>query len=158
MKGFKQGYLLQHVDLSHAIFICYCSIVWPLFDFKIFLLPLSSIFHLPTFYFILWPFHIHSIFHLPFSIHTSFHYPLTSIFHFSSLCSFVLFLLLLFHHLSIIPHLPSLTLTTWHFILCDSASHILPTFSILHHSPYCSEPCSMNFFQLQASNGPSAWE
>ena len=38
------------------------------------------------------------------------------------------------HHLSIIPRLPSPSLTTQHFVPCDSASHML-------HSPYYSIHC-----------------
>ena len=89
-------------------------------------------------------------FHLPSSIfcpsiHTSF----TSVFHIPHLCSFALFLLLSFYHLSIIPCLPfpDLDNSTFHSLwLCESSF----TFSILHHLPYYSESCStcIKFFQF----------
>ena len=98
--------------LSCAIFYLFL-LFWPLFDFNIFSLLLSSVFCLqsPTLSYnfpnplsFCFP---SSILHLYFnSSFTYFRIP------YSTLCSFVPFLLLSFHHLSIIPCLPFLTLTT----------------------------------------------
>ena len=129
--------------LSHAIFICSCY-YYLTFDstsryFHYFHSP-SSIFQsstssydLPnTLSFHLPSSNLHSYFDLSF---TYFHIP------YSTLCSFVLFLLLSFRHLSIIPCLPCLTLTTQHLIPCDSVSPLL-------HSPYYSESCSIKLFPI----------
>ena len=120
------------------------------FDFKIFSLLLSSVFHLPCLYVLLpmiFPNTLClSVFCLPFRsyFNSSFTY-----FHilYSALCSFVPFLLLFFHHLFIIPCLPFLTLSTQHLIPCDSVSHLF-TFSILHCLPYHSESCSIKFLPI----------
>ena len=116
-------------SLSHAIFICSCShyltFVW-LQDILI-----TSIFCLSVFCPYSSSYDLLETFHLPSSVpplHTSF----TFIFCIPSLCSFVLFLYLYFHHFFIIPCPPFLTLT----------------FSILHHLPYYSKSCSMKFFQF----------
>ena len=114
--------------LSHAIFYLFLFPLFDLlFDFKIYSLLLSSVFHL---YYLSYDlpktFHLPSFIFCP-SIHTSF----TFVFYIPSLCSFVPFLLLSFHHLS---SLPFPTLTTQHSIPCDSVSQLLhsPYYTILH--------------------------
>ena len=139
----KESKVWHGIWLSHVILFVIASIVQPLFDFTIFYyfcVP-SSIFHPPSFNSILWSSTYISIFHLLFLVHTSLHCLLTSVSHIPSLCSFAPFLFLSLHHLSIISCLLFLTLTTLHFISCDSASHLL-------HSPYHSEPCSIKFFLI----------
>ena len=104
---------------------------------------LSSIFCLSIFYFILWSSEHSLSFHLPSSILCSYFNLSFTYFciPYSALCSFVLFLLLSFHHLSIIPCLPFPTLTTQHSIPYDFVSHFL-------HSPYYSESCSIKFLPI----------
>ena len=132
--------------LSHAIFICSCYHYFDLCLTSTY--SITSVFHLPFSYFILWssePFAFpSSVFHPPFILRF-----LITYFHIlcSVLCSFVPFLLLSFYHLSIIPCLAFPTLTTYHSIPCDSVSHLF-TFSILHHSLYYSKPCSIKFFPI----------
>ena len=120
--------------LSCAIFICYCFhcliFVWL---HNIPLLPVS-VFCLLSFDFHSMIFHIH--FYLPSSGFCS-HFPsLLTYFHIPysismPLCSISILSL---HHLSIIPRLPSPSLTTQHFVSCDSASHFL-------HSSYYPVHC-----------------
>ena len=113
----------------HTPFFCYLFHCLTFLDFIIF--HVYSNFQLPTSIFHSMS---HSIFHLLSSIFNSLHHSHTSIFHVLTLCSFVAFLFLSLHHLSITPCLPSLFWTTYHIIPCDSVSH----FYILHTTPFTS--------------------
>ena len=119
--------------MSHAIFY---FLLFPLFD----LCSTSRYFHyfcLLSSILILHPMIFPNTLHLPSSVHTSICHLLTSVFCIPLLCSFVPFLSLSSHHLSIILCLPFPTLTTQHFIPCDSVSHLLhsPYYTICHTTP-----------------------
>ena len=98
----------------------------------------SFVFHLPIFYFILRSSKHTLSFHLLSSVLCSYFNSSFTYFCilYSTSCSFVPFLLSSSHHLSIIPCLPCLTLTTQHSIPCESSF----TFSVIHCSPYYSNP------------------
>ena len=114
------GYYLQncHVPFLFVLVTIILTFVWlqEIFITSVFWSPTSS-YDLPNPLSFCFPSSIlHSYFDSSF---TYFCIP------YSALCSFVPFLLLSFHHLSIIPCLPFPTLTTWHSIPCDSVSHFL---------------------------------
>ena len=137
---FVQHLIVAHAALhyAHAKFQKTYDQLWCHWPFVIWLHNISllpvSIFCLLSFNFFSMIFHIHfyplssgfcshfslllAYFHIPYSISML-------------LCSVSILSL---HHLSIIPHLPSPSLTTQHFVPCDSASHIL-------HSPYYPIHC-----------------
>ena len=135
--------------MSCAIFICHCSIVWPLFDFKISHYLCLSVFCLPSSDLQIHSmiFQIHSIFCLPSSVHTSLHlFIYFCILYYVSmlLCSVSIIIILPFVHYSF-PSLPDLNILSSRSLwLCKSSF----TFSILHCLPYYSRPCSIKFFSF----------
>ena len=142
-KSMRMTVLEEMWQESHAIFYLLLFHCLTLFDFTIFhyLCPPSSIFHLPTFYFILWlPNSLHllsSIFHSHFpSLLAYFHIP-----YFISmlLCSISIFITTPFVHYSLPCFLNLNNLIFYSLWLCKSSF----TFSVLHHSPYYSKPCSI---------------
>ena len=124
--------------------ICYCSIVWPLFDFKIFhyLHLSSSIFWPSTSFYDLSKFTLSSVFHSPFillslSAYFCILYSISVL-----LCSISIIIFPPSVHYSL-PSLPDLDNSTFHSLwLCKSYF----TFSRRPHSLYYSEPCSIKFF------------